>query len=232
MTNDATRASALALPKMNRRNALAATGASVVAAFTAPPLHAEPADHPTLRHLIDAHREAYARFGAAIDRLDDARPRNRPEVYVPLTGGHGVSAHVSEDVQDTVTFLRQEIGRYYVRGRSAVAQALHRVSPDLATQATAALRKAEADDLRTMRRAIGEERARREASGYAAVVRERDEASKAEDAALDAILSYRCATVAEIAERANYLAHVFSASSANEDQVDLLLSSMRDGTAS
>jgi hypothetical protein len=71
--------------------------------------------------------------------------------------------------------LRDDIKRRYAEQQQKLA-ALAKVAPDLGMQSTAALRKAEQTDLRTLKRLIKEERARRTAVGLEQAINERNDA--------------------------------------------------------
>ncbi|MES0198573.1 hypothetical protein [Mesorhizobium sp. M0011] len=79
------------------------------------------------------------------------------------------------------------------------------MAPDLGKQSTVALRKAEQADLRTLKRLIKEERARRSAVGLEQAINERNEASDAERYALNAVCAYRCTTMEEHRTKAEFL---------------------------
>ncbi|MER9398374.1 hypothetical protein NKI46_09585 [Mesorhizobium sp. M0615] len=83
--------------------------------------------------------------------------------------------------------------------------ALAKVAPDLGKQSAVALRKAERADLRTLKRLIKEERARRSAVGLEQAINERNEASDAERSALNAVCAYRCTTMEAHRVRAEFL---------------------------
>jgi len=100
--------------------------------------------------------------------------------------------------------LRDDIKRRYAEQQQKLA-ALAKVAPDLGMQSTAALRKAEQTDLRTLKRLIKEERARRTAVGLEQAINERNEASDAERYALNAVCAYRCTTMEEHRVKAEFL---------------------------
>ncbi|MGC4023902.1 MAG: hypothetical protein QM744_01230 [Mesorhizobium sp.] len=106
---------------------------------------------------------------------------------VPLSIGGGQSVHAHHSLWQAQCDLHKDIaGRYKGETNRALAM-LERVSPDLAKQVTATLRKAQAADLRAMRRIIREEAEHQETSGVASVVREYHDASEAEHEALNAL---------------------------------------------
>ena len=100
--------------------------------------------------------------------------------------------------------LRDDIKRRYAEQQQKLA-ALAKVAPDLGKQSTAALRKAEQTDLRTLKRLIKEERARRTAVGLEQAINERNDASDAERYALNAVCAYRCTTMEEHRVKAEFL---------------------------
>jgi len=161
-----------------------------------------------LEGLIAAKHAAYARFITAIDLATDLEgaylPKNA-ELFVPLSIGGGQSRTLRYgDLDDVEADLREEIRRRYAEQRPKLA-ALAKVAPDLGYQATAALRKAEQTDLRTLKRLIKEERARRSAVGLEQAIKERDDASDAERYALNAVCAYRCVNMEEHRVKAEFL---------------------------
>ncbi|UVK43262.1 hypothetical protein BPNPMPFG_005040 [Mesorhizobium sp. AR07] len=214
MSNAPVLAAAEGMPNLNRRTALAVTSAGIVSAITvlstpAKAVSAEPAGVPAeLLALIEAKHAAYTRFIVAIDRATPLEEEYLPktaEMYVPLSIGGGQSRSLRyselERVEDD---LRDEIKRRY-REQGQKLAALHKVAPDLAKQSTAALRKAEQSDLRTLKRLIEEERARRSAVGLEQALQERDAASDAERSSINAVCAYRCTIMEEHRIKAEFL---------------------------
>lgn len=161
-----------------------------------------------LEGLIEAKHAAYARFEEAIDRatlLEDEHLPKGKELFVPLSigGGQSHSLHYStlERVEES---LRDDIKRRYAEQQQKLT-ALAKVAPDLGKQASAALRKGEQTDLRTLKRLIKEERARRSAVGLEQALEERDAASDAERSSINAVCSYRCASMEEHRIKAEFL---------------------------
>ncbi|RUZ76928.1 hypothetical protein EN943_15580 [Mesorhizobium sp. M7A.F.Ca.US.006.01.1.1] len=161
-----------------------------------------------LEGLIEAKHAAYARFIAAIDvatDLEDAYLPKTAELYVPLSIGGGQSRSLRySELESVGADLSDDIKRRYAEQQQKLAT-LAKVAPDLGKQSTAALRKAEQADLRTLKRLIKEERARRSAVGLEQAINERNEASDAERYALNAVCSYRCTSMEEHRVRAEFL---------------------------
>ncbi|UVK55089.1 hypothetical protein DBIPINDM_001579 [Mesorhizobium sp. AR02] len=214
MSNVHVPAAAEGMPTLNRRTALAVTSAGFVSAITvlstpakAVPVEATPVSTELLA-LIDAKHAAYARFEEAIERATPLEEEYLPktaELYVPLSIGGGQSHSLRyselERVEDD---LRDDIKRRY-REQAQKLIALHKVAPDLGKQSAAALRKAEQADLRTLKRIVKQERARRSAVGLEQAINERNEASDAERSALNAVCAYRCTTMEEHRVKAEFL---------------------------
>ncbi|QKC86065.1 hypothetical protein EB232_07680 [Mesorhizobium sp. NZP2077] len=202
------------MPTLNRRTALAVTSAGLISAITvlSTPAKAVPAEtapvSTELLRLIEAKHAAYARFEEAIERATPLEEKYLPktaELYVPLSIGGGQSHSLRyselERVEDD---LRGDIKRRY-REQASKLVALHKVAPDLGKQSAAALRKAEQADLRTLKRLVTQERARRSAVGLEQAINERNEASDAERSALNAVCDYRCTTMEECRVKATFL---------------------------
>jgi hypothetical protein len=207
MPNTTVRAAAEGMPKITRRAALAATAVAITTGASGFPAKAAPVSAELLA-LIEAKHAAYARFIEAIDRatpLEDAHLSKTAELFIPLSigGGHSRSLRYSE-LDRIADDLRDEIKRRYCEQEQKLT-ALRKVAPDLAKQSTGALRKAEQFDLRTLKRLIKEERARRIAVGLEQAIEERNEASDAEREALNAVCAYRCATMEECRVKAAFL---------------------------
>ena len=185
---------------LSRRTALALTGAGLAAA-----LSTTAATSSELDRLFEVHRRALQRFEAALDAENefDQHDAERRELFVPLAIGHTVSLHASRYLRETVNGFRTFIGAQY-RDAFKAASVMERLSPDLGKQATERLRKAQAHDLRTMRRVIREEQQRREAIGYAACIREWYAACDAEKDALESVLAYRCTTFEQLSVKVAY----------------------------
>lgn len=214
------------MEKISRRSALAMTGAAALGSTAA---HAMTTSE--LDALIEAHQHAEARWIAALDaegEWDDAMGGMAPKVSVPLTIGGEQSVSVHYSLEKASTDLRDAIAKRYQTEAQRIPAALRSVSPDLSEQVIAALRKAQANDLRTLRRMIREESARWEASGYAAMTREYEAANDAEDEALHAILAYRCTSLSELAKKVRYVLKVNKDCQMDNVHVDVLLSSMLD----
>lgn len=194
------------------RRALLTSSAIATAAIASASQEARAGGDPgvsrELEGLIAAKHAAYARFIAAIDLVTDlesAHLSKSAELFVPLSIGGGQSRTLRYgDLDDVEADLREEIKRRYAEQRPKLA-ALAKVAPDLGDQATAVLRKAEQTDLRTLKRLIKEERARRSAVGLEQAIKERDEASDAERYALNAVCAYRCANMEEHRVKAEFL---------------------------
>lgn len=214
MPNTPVRAAAEGMPTLNRRTALAVTSAGLVSAITvlSSPAKAKPANAPSvsdeLLALIEAKHAQYARFIAAIDRateLEDAYLPKTAELYVPLSIGGGQSRSLRfSELKRVEADLRDDIKRRY-REQEQKLGSLGKIAPDLAKQSTAALRKAEQTDLRTLKRLVKEERARRLAAGLEQAIEERNEASDAERDALNAVCAFRCTTMEEHRVKAAFL---------------------------
>ncbi len=161
-----------------------------------------------LEGLIDAKHAAYERFEAAIGRAGPLEEEHLPkgrELFVPLSIGGGQSRSLRYSELEVVEAdLRDDIKRRYAEQRQKLV-ALSKVAPDLGRQSTAALRKAEQADLRTLKRLIKDERARRSAVGLEQAINERNEASDAERSALNAVCSYRCTSMEEHRVKAQFL---------------------------
>ncbi|WP_164757791.1 hypothetical protein [Mesorhizobium sp. M7D.F.Ca.US.004.01.2.1] len=161
-----------------------------------------------LQGLIEAKHAAYARFISAIDVATDLEEAYLPktaELYVPLSIGGGQSRSLRySELESVEANLSDDIKRRYAEQQQKLA-ALAKVAPDLSKQSTAALRKAEQADLRTLKRLIKEERARRSAVGLEQAINERNEASDAERYALNAVCAYRCTTMEEHRVKAEFL---------------------------
>ncbi|MER8745861.1 hypothetical protein NKH54_22660 [Mesorhizobium sp. M1004] len=163
---------------------------------------------PELQGLIEAKHAAYARFIAAIDvatELEDAYLPKTAELFIPLSIGGGQSRTLRYgDLDEVEADLRDEIKRRYAEQQQKLA-ALAKVAPDLGKQSTTALRKAEQTDLRTLKRLIKEERARRSAVGLEQAINERNEACDAERYSLNAVCAYRCTTMEEHRVKSQFL---------------------------
>ncbi|MER9859121.1 MULTISPECIES: hypothetical protein [unclassified Mesorhizobium] len=106
-----------------------------------------------------------------------------------IGGGQSRSRRYSE-LESIEADLRDDVKRRYAEQQQNLTT-LAKVAPDLGKQSTVALRKAEQADLRTLKRLIKEERARRSAVGLEQAINERNEASDAERYALNAVCAYR-----------------------------------------
>lgn len=212
------------MEKVSRRKALVLT-AGIPAGLAGSASFAASASE--LDFLIEAHKRADIRWLAAADAEEELdRSLKRPEIFVPLSIGGGQSLHAHSSLYQAQRDLQKEIAaRYKVETTRALAM-LERVSPELGKQAAAALRKAQATDLRTLRRIIREEADRQEASGVASVIREYHEASEAERETLDAVLAYRCTTIPDLSKKASYIRQTLQGCSLDEEQDELLLTSM------
>ncbi|ADV12917.1 hypothetical protein Mesci_3800 [Mesorhizobium ciceri biovar biserrulae WSM1271] len=161
-----------------------------------------------LEGLIEAKHAAYARFIAAIDVATDLEEAHLPktaELFVPLSIGGGQSRSLRySELESIEADLSDDIKRRYAEQQQKLA-ALAKVAPDLGKQSSAALRKAEQADLRTLKKLIKEERARRSDVGLEQAINERNEASDAERYALNAVCTYRCTTMEEHRVRAKFL---------------------------
>ncbi|TPL49295.1 hypothetical protein FJ937_17410 [Mesorhizobium sp. B2-4-4] len=196
------------------RRALLASSAIATAAMAVASQEARAGGAPgpsmsrELEGLIEAKHAAYARFIAALDvaeELEDAYLPKTAELYVPLSIGGGQSRTLRYgDLEEVEADLRVEVKRRYAEQRQKLV-ALAKVAPDLGKQSTAALRKAEQADLRTLKRLIKDERARRSAVGLEQAINERNEASDAERYALNAVCAYRCTTMEEHRVKAEFL---------------------------
>ena len=122
MTNDATRASATALPEISRRNALTLTGAGLVAAlagFASHAAHTAPRNGlDMLNELIDAHTAEYARNDELWERAGelDAEPN--------CTGVLGRLYRVKSDDCENIykpihAYCNEQIDEFYERDLSA-----------------------------------------------------------------------------------------------------------------
>jgi len=212
------------MEKVSRRTAIALT-AGIPAALAGAASVAASATELDL--LIEAHKLANIRWLAAADAEEELdRKLKRPEIYVPLSIGGGQSVHAHHSLRQAQCDLHKDIADRYKRETCRALGMLERVSPELGKQATAALRKAQATDLKAMRRLIREEAERQEASGVAAVVREYREASDAEHEALNAVMSFRCASLDELSKKAAYISNTLSGCYLDGEQAELLLASM------
>ncbi|MER9859117.1 MULTISPECIES: hypothetical protein [unclassified Mesorhizobium] len=182
------------------RRALLASSAIATAAIAVASQEARAGDgsapsvSPELKGLIEAKHAAYARFISAIDVATDLEEAYLPktaELYVPLSIGGGQSRSLRySELESIEADLRDDIKRRYAEQQQKLTT-LAKVAPDLGKQSTVALRKAEQADLRTLKRLIKEERARRIAVGLEQAINERNEASDAERYALNAVCAYR-----------------------------------------
>lgn len=207
MPNTSVRAAAEGMPQINRRAAMLGAGATMaaLAASTRP----APAVASPLVDLIENHKRAHAAYDAALcveGDLDQAYSDAFPEKekVVPLTIGGGVSLYVDSDYQH-VDDCRSAIAKAYKAKEAALPSLVGSLGIASADDVTRRLRKAQADDLRAMRRIIAEDTAQREAFGLLPAVRARDAASDAETEAAAALLAHPCLTVEEIRLRAEYI---------------------------
>lgn len=202
-----TNSTAAAEFQISRRSVLAGAAVAIGAASTAAPAKAAPVSAELLALFEDKHRQ-YARFEAAIDvatELEEAYQPKAAELYVPLSIGGGQSRSLGySELERVEADLCDDIKRRYAEQQQKLA-VLAKVSPDLGKQSTAALRKAEKADLRTLRRLVKEERARRSAVGLEQAIHERNEASDAERYALNAVCAYRCTSMEEHRAKAEFL---------------------------
>ncbi|RWN47386.1 MAG: hypothetical protein EOS03_13660 [Mesorhizobium sp.] len=161
-----------------------------------------------LKGLIEAKHAAYARFIAAIDVATDLEEAHLPksaELFVPLSIGGGQSRSLRySELESIEADLSDDIKRRYAEQQQKLA-ALAKVAPDLGKQSSAALRKAEQADLRTLKRLIKEERARRSAVGLEQAINERNESCDAERSAINAVCAYRCTSMEEHRIKAEFL---------------------------
>lgn len=218
------------MKKISRRSTFAIAGAAIPAMVAGSVVEAAPSSE--LDALIEAHKQAEARFLAAVELESEWEGKQEtPEIHVALSIGGAQSVHVHHTLQKATADLRNSIATQYRVESQHTSATLQSVSPDLSDQVKAALRKAQANDLRKMRRAIREQQQRWEASGYAAFKREYEGSSDAERDTLNAVLAYRCTTMVEVAKKASYISKALQGCIFDHDQVELLLDSMLDEEA-
>ncbi|BCG91439.1 hypothetical protein MesoLj131a_03030 [Mesorhizobium sp. 131-2-1] len=191
---------------------------------------------PELERLIAAKGKAYSDFDCALAKTSEFEEayfaKNKKELVVDLSIGgaqsFNVSAHFAHfDVFDHYRDVRADIIRRYEEQHRKLA-AIAKIAPATAAEATAALRKAEANDTRVLRQVLRDEVDRRKAFGLWQVEEAQEAASQADLDTFTAICAYRCRTFADITRKAEVLAHytgqMFAEIQAEDFQV--LLASM------
>ncbi|MGE0284074.1 MAG: hypothetical protein AB7P20_26145 [Rhizobiaceae bacterium] len=210
MTIDAARASAQALPAMNRRTALALTGSGITAALVGV---AGAVAQPTgVQALIEAHRAAVAFSDAQWDICSDVADAN-PDVdsmlpkvqYARLLLGRNddstdqfkpLFAYDEAKIDEVVDRdLRTNLsvwgsGKYGEQRR-----------PDIYAKAEARRERLKAE----LRRQQTEEKTAEDACGITAARDAAKAASRAAEARMDALLAYQCRDAAEVTALATYL---------------------------
>lgn len=238
MPNTPVRAAAEGMPNVNRRRLLNLTGAGLALAATAMATKpsAAAATSAELEGLIAAKHKAVDDFEDALtatSKLEEAYFQvAQKELFVPLSIGGAQSFNVQSffahfDIAEHYQDVRKDIGRRYQEQHHKLA-ALTKVAPTTAVEAATALQKAEAHDLRTLRQVLREEVSRRKAAGLWQAKEIEEAASDADMDAFTAICAYRCTTLADVARKAEALAHFLRGSCCEIQDEDLrvLLSSM------
>ncbi|MBZ9693571.1 MULTISPECIES: hypothetical protein [unclassified Mesorhizobium] len=154
-----------------------------------------------LTSLMAAKDAAYARFDAAIDRHNEMEEAyfavNRKELLVPLQIGGAQSLYVTaHDLEECSSDCQIAISKRYANARSFMTGL---------EVACAALHKAEKADLRSVKKIVKEEHARRVAFGFEQAVVELDASSAADMHALTDVCAYRCTSLEECCTKAEYL---------------------------
>lgn len=210
---------------ITRRNALALTGAGLTAALVVSTASAASSE---LETLIEAHRKAWDRFNAALDAENafDRQDADRRDLSIRTSLGFDITVCADRDLSRTTSEFHHQIAGRYRGEMQRSMNMLKRAAPVIGMEANEALRKAQARDLRAMRQLIRDEHERREAIGYAACIREWQDACDAENDAMEALLLYRCRTPEELARKAAYAGEALKHCVWQEWQTDALLASM------
>ncbi|RVD31407.1 hypothetical protein [Mesorhizobium sp. M4B.F.Ca.ET.017.02.2.1] len=235
MPNTSVRAAAEGMPTINRRAAITAAAAMLAAAST---VKAAPAAEisPELEKLIAAKDKACAAFDEALEASYEVEvayfKAHRKELFVDLSIGGAQSFHPDFDRDFFHHDVRNDIiKRYEDQTRKLVG--LEKINPAIAASAADALNSALIKDLRTFRQVLRDEIGRRRAFGYWQAEEAREEASQADLDAFTDLCAYRCANFAELARKAEVLAHYTGSRFAEIQAEDfqILLTSMMPVTA-
>lgn len=190
---------------MNRRNALAA-----VASLAASP--ALPGDPPSpLAALIARHKATGDAFAAAVDALEIAETaakeagldRIGQDDVIALPGlGGGLSASIGGEE------CERRIAEGYAAREKAIRAAV-RLAPETADALRAGMEAGRAADLAAVRDALAEIERQREAlaerGGLMAAENEWSRTLAADDAALEAVANFPCASLADARMKCAYL---------------------------
>jgi hypothetical protein len=159
--------------------------------------------------LIKAHRAVYRTFCKAIDQLEK-RKDAIDGVVVPCLLGGGFS------LRQGYEFCQEHLASAYKNQRDRLPQ-LSRVAPELAEQFRAVMDEKEAENMALLDDLYAE---------VAAVERNYEATSEAEEQAASAVCGYRCRTIEEAKLKAKYLAEAPGLRDGlTEEQVEALLQS-------
>lgn len=185
-------------------------------------------EHPVLSDLVAVHKLAVAAHNAALTVEEECRrtyrAANSREFVVPLSFGEGRSLYFGDDLDDSFDDCRSRIIQAY-DGQVKKLSGLERISPHLATQARAKLKSKQASDVKFAKKLVANEEARRVECGLTEATRNSETAGDAERSMLSAICAFRCSTVEQCREKAQYLLSVTGWMGLETEDVDALLRS-------
>ncbi|TIN20171.1 MAG: hypothetical protein E5Y51_03755 [Mesorhizobium sp.] len=220
------------IPALSRRGLLAGAAATAAMAATVKPAPASEIS-PELERLIAAKRKTEVAYDEALEanyKIETAYFKaHRKELFVDLSIGGAQSFHPDFDRDYFHHDVRNEIIKRY-EDHIRKLTGLEKIHPVLAKEAADALYSALIKDLRTFRQVLRDEIGRRKAFGYWQTETATSEASQADLDALTALCAYRCANFAELARKAEVVAHYTGPRFAEIRPEDLkvLLASMMD----
>lgn len=196
------------IPAMSRRGLLAGAAVTALAATVKPAPAAEIS--PELERLIAAKRRSEVAFDDALSAYYEVEPAyfkaHRKELFVDLSIGGAQSFHPDFDRDFFHHHVRNDIIKRY-EDHVRKLTGLEKIHPVLAKEAADALNSALIKDLRTFRQVLRDEIGRRKAFGLWQAEEAKEEASRADLDAFTDLCAYRCTNFAELARKAEVVAH-------------------------
>jgi hypothetical protein len=220
------------IPALSRRGLLAGAAATAAMAAT---VKSAPASEisPELERLIAAKRKAHGAFDDALEAYYEIETAyfkaHRKELFVDLSIGGAQSFHPDFDRDYFHHDVRNDIIKRY-EDHIRKLTGLEKIHPVLAAEAADALNSALIKDLRTFRQVLRDEIGRRKAFGFWQVEEAKEKASRADLDAFTDLCAYRCTNFAELARKAEVIAHYTGPRFAEiqADDFRVLLASMMD----
>ncbi|ACK51709.1 hypothetical protein Msil_2790 [Methylocella silvestris BL2] len=209
MPNSTVPAAATGLPSQTRRLFLRSGSAAAVfgAVTAAAAASVAPEVSPELDHLIAVHRHAHAAFLAARERhIEAERVCATAPKCLPFTWDGKTPIRLSSDQEEGLIHAAQTIIGLGSAGLSSPA--VLALSEKRRKQITAAIKGARKDITKVVRDAFAKVEEIRRSSGIEEAERDLVWARDGEQNALKALCGFKCATLAEVNHRADYLVTV------------------------